>query len=74
MASAVRLRGDYSAAEPHAAPAVEERQPEPAASVAGCGQGRHGPGLGGEGSAGWTARRCVTVHRFNGSGLEGHPV
>ena len=29
-------------------PAVEERQPEPAASVAGCGPGRHGPGLGGE--------------------------
>src|ERR1700678_832738 len=28
--------------------AVEERQPEPAASVAGCGPGWHGPRLGGE--------------------------
>ena len=31
-----------------ARPSVEGRQPEPAASVAGCGPGRHGPGLGGE--------------------------
>ena len=59
MPSAVRLREDYSAEELRALAAVEERQPEPAASVAGCGSGWNEPGRP-RGSAAWTARRCAT--------------
>src|ERR1700678_1084399 len=53
-------RGLFGCRASGVGPTVEERQPEPAASVAGCGPGWHGPRLGGEGSAEWTARRCAT--------------
>jgi hypothetical protein len=49
MASAVRLREDYSAAALRAlARRSKTVNQKPAAPVAGCGPGRHGPGLGGE--------------------------
>src|SRR3984885_3411113 len=41
-------RGLFGGGASGVGPAVEDRQPEPAASVAGCGPGWHGPGLGGE--------------------------
>src|SRR5271154_3527494 len=41
-------RGLFGRGASGVGPAVEERQPEPAASVAGRGPGRHGPKLGGE--------------------------
>jgi hypothetical protein len=41
-------------------PAVEDRQPEPAASVAGCGQGRNGSRRGGESWRHGPARPCAT--------------
>jgi hypothetical protein len=47
MPSAVRLREDYSAEELRA-PAVEGRQPEPAALVAGRSTGRDGSRVGGQ--------------------------
>jgi hypothetical protein len=48
MASAVRLREDYSAAELRALARRSKTVNQSPASVAGCGPGRHGPGLGGE--------------------------
>jgi hypothetical protein len=47
--SAVRFaRGLFGEGASGARPSVEGHQPEPAASVPGCGPGRHGPRLGGE--------------------------
>ena len=61
MPSAVSLREDYSVEELRAlARRSKDSQPEPAASIAGCGEGWNGPRSGGEGSAAWTARRCAT--------------
>ena len=49
MASAVRLREDYPAAELRTlARRSKNVQPEPAASIAGCGRGWNGSGRGGE--------------------------
>ena len=72
MPSAVRLREDYSAEELRASgPAVEGRQPEPTASVAGCGPGWNGPGSAAK--IGGMDRQTLRdwVHRFNASGPEG---
>ena len=61
MASAVRLREDYLGfGASGVGLAVEDRQPETTAFVAGCGQGWHGPWARRRRSARRTARRCVT--------------
>jgi hypothetical protein len=70
MPSAVRLREDGRGAS-GARPSVEGRQPEPTASVAGCGPGWNGPG--GAAKVGGMDRQTLRdwVHRFNASGPEG---
>src|SRR6202142_1307416 len=51
--------------------AVEERQPEPAASVAGCGPGWHGPRLGGEDRRNGPPDAARLGPSLQRSGLEG---
>ena len=64
-------RGLFGGGASGVGPSVEERQPEPAASVAGCGPGRHGPGSAAK--IGGMDRQTLRdwVHRFNASGPEG---
>ena len=50
MPSAVKIaRGLFGRGASGAGPTVEDSQPEPSASIAGCGEGWNGPRLGGEG-------------------------
>src|SRR5271170_6515244 len=52
-------RGLFGCRASGVGPAVEERQPEPAASVAGCGPGMAWTEARRRRSAEWTARRCA---------------
>src|SRR3984957_20689851 len=61
-------RGLFGGGASGVGPAVEDRQPEPAAPVAGCGPGRHGPGLGGEDRRHGPPDLRDWVHRFNAGG------
>ena len=71
MPSAVRLREEYGRGASGVGPTVEDRQPEPAASVAGCGPGGNGSGRRGEDRRDGRQTLGDWVHRFNASGPEG---
>ena len=64
-------RGLFGRGASGVGPAVEDGQPEPAASVAGCGQGWTGPAIGGEDQRHGPPDLRDWVHRFNASRPEG---
>jgi hypothetical protein len=72
MPSPVELREDYSAEElPGAGPALEGRQSESTAFVAGCGAGWDGSRIGCQDRRDGSPDAARLVHRFNADGPEG---